>query len=333
MKKIESKKVFYVCVVFLMSILICLVQSMVEGGAGSVVGASDGGLLFLVPESPEEGKEGGKDLISSLLPRDPEDRSIPVSADGTLSDWLLPENEHSDASDHSGTENIAGGGSYQVNGKYNILIYHTHTTEAYRQTEGYTYKAAGDSRTREKDKNVIAVGDKLKEELESYGFGVLHDTTDHEPPSLSTSYDRSLVTMKKYQQEYPEIDIYIDLHRDAANVEKSQNDVVEIDGKRCARIMFVVGKGERKNTEGVVPLPKPNWEANYALAKSICEQLDGFNDNFTRDIRVKTGRYNQHVSDMSLLVEVGHNANTLEEALNSMPYLAKAISQVVSIEA
>ena len=44
---------------------------------------------------------------------------------------------------------------------------------------------------------------------------------------------------------------------------------------------------------------------------------------------VKTGRYNQHVSPNSLLIEVGNNMNTLDEALASMPALADAIYTVL----
>ena len=131
--------------------------------------------------------------------------------------------------------------------------------------------------------------------------------------------------MQAYREKYPDMDLYIDVHRDAANVEENQDDVVVIDGKRCARLMFVVGKGEKYDE-------KTDFESNYALASAISEKLEAIQSGFTRDIRVKTGRYNQHISDMCLLVEVGHNANTLEEAENSMPYLAQAIGNTVKIK-
>ena len=34
---------------------------------------------------------------------------------------------------------------------------------------------------------------------------------------------------------------------------------------------------------------------------------------------------------MSLLIEVGHNANTLQDALNSTAYLAEAIAKVIRV--
>lgn len=207
-------------------------------------------------------------------------------------------------------------------GVASVLIYHTHTEEAYRETEVYTYKSSGDSRTKEQDKSVVALGDILKQDLEGYGLGVLHDKTDNEPPKLSTAYSRSLEVMEKNLKDTPSLRLFIDIHRDSAG-ESMKDDVVTIDGKRCARVMFVVGTGDKYNE-------KPNYAKNYKLAQLITAELEGICKGFTRDIRVKTGRYNQHVSDMCILIEVGHNANTLEEARNSIDYIAKAISKVVT---
>lgn len=208
-------------------------------------------------------------------------------------------------------------------GHVNVLIYHTHTQEAYRIADGDEYKATGTQRTSDNNKNVVYLGEMLKEELESYGFNVIHNTTDHEPPKLSTAYSRSLETMKKELEANPGIDIFIDLHRDAAG-EALNDDVVMIDGKRCARMMFVVGTGEKYDT-------KPDYDSNYLLASLITKQLENTCEGMTRPVRVKTGRYNQHLSPMSLLIELGHNANTFSDAKNSIKYLAQAIAATIDV--
>lgn len=206
-----------------------------------------------------------------------------------------------------------------------ILIYHTHATEAYFKTKDYTYEDSSKWRTYENDKNMIAVGEKLAEKLRSYGIAVLHDTTNHEPPKLATAYSRSVVTMEKYKEKYPSITMFIDVHRDAyGNDPKEIADYVTIDGKEYARIMFVVGTG--KGATGTGYSEMPDFEANYALAKRITEYVADIDDDLVREIRVKSGRYNQHISNQCLLVEVGHNANTLEQALNSVDFLAEAIA-------
>lgn len=211
-----------------------------------------------------------------------------------------------------------------------ILIYHTHTDEAYLQTVANEYVESGVWRTKDKNESVCAVGEELKSCLEQHGFSVLHDTTEHEPPSLTTAYSRSLATMKKYVKLYPNLRVYIDLHRDAyGDTDAGRKDYVTVDGKQCARVMFVVGTGEKYTGTGLDG--KPNYESNYKLALAITKELEKIQKGFTRTIRVKKGRYNQQVSDMCVLIEVGHNANSLQQAKNSAKYIAQAIRSVISI--
>ena len=214
-----------------------------------------------------------------------------------------------------------------------VLIYHTHTTEAYFPTDAYQYEETSSWRTMENDKNIVAVGEKLATLLrEQYGISVLHDITNHEPPKLATSYSRSVKTMEQYRAQYPSISMYIDVHRDAyGNKPTEPKDYIVINGKEVARIMFVVGTGEGATGTGYGEMP--DFAANYALAKRITESLAAINPGLVRNIRVKTGRYNQHISNQCLLVEVGHNANTLEQALNAVDYLAAAIAQSAGLDA
>ena len=205
--------------------------------------------------------------------------------------------------------------------KPTILIYHTHTTEAYTQTETETYRETNKWRTNDNTKNVVAVGETLKEILEKdYGFTVIHDTTDHEPPKLATAYDRSVLTMEKYHKEYPSVVLFIDLHRDAyTSTESAPCDYLTINGVETARLMFVVGKGE-KYTD------KPYYDSNVAFAERMTAYLNTIDEKLCRPVRVKTGRYNQHVAPNCILVEVGHNANTLSQAKAAMPYFAESIA-------
>lgn len=212
-----------------------------------------------------------------------------------------------------------------------ILIYHTHATEAYFPAEGEEYAETSPWRTADESRSVIAVGEKLADLLRNkYGISVIHDTTNHEPPKLSTAYSRSVKTMEQYKEEYPSITMFIDLHRDAyGNDPKEKKDYLILDGKEVARMMFVVGTGEGATGTGFGE--KPDFAANYALAKKLTEYLLQIDAELMRNIRVKTGRYNQHVSNQCLLVEVGHNANTLTQALNAVEYLAQAIAKTAEI--
>lgn len=220
-------------------------------------------------------------------------------------------------------------------GEPRILIYHTHDSEAYRQTPDSTYAPTGSFRTEDDSFNVYAVGEELKRILEEdYGIIAIHADEKHEKPLITTAYSRSLETMLKYKGEYPTIEMFIDLHRDGVADTGYEDDFVTVDGLECARMMFVVGTGKSGRTSQYGPVETegaaadtPDFESNFALAQSLTETLLSYNGRFMRNIRVKSGKYNQQVSNKCLLVEVGHNGNTLEQAKNSMIYLAKAIAQ------
>ncbi len=305
-----SRKFF--SLVFLAILSICLVQGVIncfaDGSSGNI-------LSSLCPDTKAP---ASAPISSSLLP---DGKTVDTLSNAHMMDWLLPgfvEPEVDLASIQPRTYEISASG-------VNVLIYHTHATESYRMTAEGEYVETTSYRSNDQSHNIIKVGEALKAELEACGFHVVHDTANYEPPKLSTAYDRSLAGMQNYQKLYPEIDIYIDVHRDAAgDFEKGKEDVVVVDGKRCARVMFVVGRGKNYSV-------KANLEENYTLAKSITAELEAICKNFTRPIRVKDGRYNQQVGDMCMLIEVGHNANTLEEALNTVPYIAKSISKVISV--
>ena len=206
-----------------------------------------------------------------------------------------------------------------------VLIYHTHAEEAYRQSRGYSYRETGEKtyKTLDKKKSVVALGEKLKQALEERGFTVIHDDTDVEPPELKSAYERSL----KIMEQYPEAAVYIDLHRNTASVRQKKDDVVMLDGKRCARMFFVVGTGIG-TYEGEYDTAH-DWQQNYALAKAVTDRLRAVDPDFALDIRLKVGRYNQHVSPYCMLIELGHNANTFSDAVNSIPYLADALASTL----
>lgn len=215
-----------------------------------------------------------------------------------------------------------------------ILVYHTHDTEAYRMTEEGEYEPSGDYRTEDDLYNVYAVGEELCRILrEDYGIIAIHAAEKHEKPLITGAYSRSLETMLKYKEEYPSLEMFIDLHRDGVPETGYENDFVTVDGLECARMMFVVGTGKSGKSSQYAPEPAneeelkmPDFESNYALAAELTENLLSVNERFMRNIRVKSGKYNQQVSSKCLLIEVGHNGNTLEQAKNSMKYLAAAIA-------
>lgn len=205
-----------------------------------------------------------------------------------------------------------------------ILIYHTHASESYTQSGAYTYQPSGNFRTMDNSKNVVHLGDLLTKELKDvHGISVTHDTENYEAPDLNTAYSRSLSMLQRRVKENSNFKVFIDLHRDAYD---KPGDVIEADGKRLAKVMFVVGTGE--GTGGVPMNPRPDYKANYALAKAVMDKMNADTPGIAKKVLTKTSRYNQHMGS-SMLIELGYTGNTMEEVENTIPYLARGIAEAV----
>lgn len=206
-----------------------------------------------------------------------------------------------------------------------ILIYHTHTWEAYEQVVDATYTETEKWRTKDERCNVVAVGAALANQLRALGCTVVHDTTAFEPPSLESAYERSLSMLEERLRAGEDYDLFIDLHRDAISSTSTIKRTVNVGGVEMARFMVLIGKGTGAGFD-----VKPDWEANLAYAEAITNSLNSQVDSLCRDIKIKTGRFNQHVAPRCVLIECGNNLNTLEQTLNGVPYLAQAIMDALA---
>ena len=200
-----------------------------------------------------------------------------------------------------------------------VLIYHTHTHEAYEQVPGDPYDALEAWRTDDADHSVVRVGKELAKRLRAHGFDVTHDATDHEGDALSTAYTRSLETLEGYRERF---DLYIDLHRDAY----SEGDLLTVtgaNGESLAPLMLLIGNG---NGFGV----KPYYRENLAFANALEARINAIEPGLCKPTLVKDGRYNQHIGVFAILIEVGHNRNTLRQALDAVGPLADGIYDLMA---
>lgn len=209
-----------------------------------------------------------------------------------------------------------------------VLIYHTHTYEAYEQSEKEPYKETERWRTTDNQHNMVRVGEELAALLRAVGVEVVHDVTAFEPPDLSSAYVRSLGMLEQRKANGEAYDLYIDLHRDAYSASQTGSNCVQVGETAVARLMMLIGKGDGQTTEGFEH--RPDWEKNFAIAKRITEQLNAQLPGLGKEVRTKSGRFNQHIAVGCVLVEAGNNKNTLEEVLQAMPYLADAIEAALS---
>lgn len=221
------------------------------------------------------------------------------------------------------------GGAAETRTKGRILLYHTHTYEAYEQQTDAPYEETTKWRTADERFNMIRVGDELAALLTGLGYEVEHDRTAFEPPVLDSAYARSLTMLQERLTAGERYDLMIDLHRDAyPGGSQGGSNAVTVGSAKLARLMLLVGKGEGQTGRGFDE--KPDWEANLRIAQTVTDAVNAQTEGLCRKVMLKSGRFNQHVQVGCLLVEVGNNRNTLEEALASMPYLADALDEALS---
>lgn len=193
-----------------------------------------------------------------------------------------------------------------------VAIYSTHSAESYTPYSGQP--SVSGSRG-----GVYVASSVVAETLAKANIGTIVDDTIHDSPDWNKSYSNSLTTARKLLNTYPSIKILIDMHRDAG-VPK-ENTTVEIAGKKAARIMFVVGSNQRYE--------HPYWEQNLAFAERIGEKMEELYPGLLRTVKVQNGRYNQHISTHSILVEMGATENTIEEVEYSASMLAVVLTEVL----
>lgn len=214
--------------------------------------------------------------------------------------------------------------SFPFDHKPVVLIYHTHATESYLQTEAGSYVETEPGRTENTKYNVVAVGNALQKALEAHGFTVIHDTTNVEGEDITSAYSRSLTIMQKYDN----VDLYIDLHRNSSKQKGRSDNTILIDNVPYAKLFFVVGTGIGTYDGEYDTLP--DWKNNYTFALSLMDAISAKQPDLVKPIRLKVGRFNQHMG-LCLLAEIGTNADTMEAVLNSVPYLADAIEAVCPV--
>lgn len=201
-----------------------------------------------------------------------------------------------------------------------VLILHTHTTEGYMTYDAGYFLAGDRDRTRDHKKNVCAVGEAIRLTLEAAGIGVIHDTTVHDSPQYTGAYGRSAQTAEAILKKYPSIKLVLDVHRDAV----LENGAVvkptaTVRGKKAAQMMLITG------TVTTAELPHRHWQKNLALSTQLQAALDKVSPDLMRPLNTVASRYNQHLSPGWVLVEVGAEGNTVEEAVYSGQLLAETI--------
>jgi len=180
-----------------------------------------------------------------------------------------------------------------------IGIYFTHNAESYVPSDG-TESIEGKG-------GIHRVGNAFREALEERGITVVVSDRLHLPHDRG-AYRRSRETVLEILQNAP--DAIYDIHRNAAPAEEYENIV---NGERIAQVMFVVG---RQN---------PNFEVNKEFALSLKNVADEIHEGLIRGVFFGQGDYNQDLSPVNLLLEVGGHLNKREDAERGITLFADVV--------
>ena len=197
-----------------------------------------------------------------------------------------------------------------TDGEPQILILHTHGSEAYTPPAGTEVVWSGEYRTTDSRYNVVKVGDVMAETFSAAGLSVLHDRTLYDYPSYNDAYDNALAAIETYLAQYPSLRFILDVHRDAiADSEGRQYKVIsEADGGDAAAQMTLVVGSDGSG------LPHGHWMENLRLAVALQNDILTDYPTLMRPLLLRGSRYNQHVCSGALLLEVGAAGNSPEEA-------------------
>ena len=210
------------------------------------------------------------------------------------------------------------------NSTVQVLIYHTHSCESYLDEDTGVYYEDFYPRSTDPEQSVIAVGEALAQALKARGIGVVHDTTLHDYPSYEGSYARSWETITAYREKYPHIKVTIDLHRDSMTAQDGTKykPTFEYEGEKAAQIMIMTGY----DTEGDFGF----WGENLIFAAQLQKRCEDSYSGMTRPLNFGEFTYNMNFNNGSLLIEVGTDANTVQEACRSGRYLGEAMASLLS---
>lgn len=201
-----------------------------------------------------------------------------------------------------------------------ILIYHTHSQESFVDS------VPGDEST-----TIMGVGERLAQILtERYGYSVLHHLGKYDVETRDDAYSKALPDIEQVLEDNPTIEVVIDLHRD--EMAEGTRLVTDVDGRPTARFMFFNGLSYTKKTGNISYLYNENLEDNLAFSFKMQLAAETYYPGLARKIYLKGYRYNMHLKPKTLLIELGAQNNTVEEAMNACDILAQLLDLVLSGE-
>lgn len=198
-----------------------------------------------------------------------------------------------------------------------IYLYNSHQKEGYDNKYLSEYNITPD---------VLMASFMLEEKLEKRGINCIVEENDitkymkDNNMNHGESYIASRNFLEKFYKKNNDMDLYIDIHRDALSHDLS---TIDIDGKKYAKVLFVIG------------LDNENYNENLNIAEKINQIINKNYNGLSRGIMKKqgvgvNGVYNQDLDYRVILMELGGNENTIEEINNTLDLIANVLEEYIN---
>lgn len=201
-----------------------------------------------------------------------------------------------------------------------VLIFHTHSQEMFADS------VSGDPST-----SIVGIGAYLAQKLNEKGIETMHHDGVYDlidgTLDRSKAYELSEIGVREILNQYPSIEVVIDLHRDG--VSEDLHLVTEVDGKQTAKIMFFNGLSRTKANGDIAYLQNPYIQDNLSFSLQMQLASESMYPGLARKIYLKGYRYSLHMMPKSLLIEAGAQTNTVQEMKNAMDLLANILENVL----
>ncbi|MBP3684445.1 MAG: stage II sporulation protein P [Oscillospiraceae bacterium] len=194
-----------------------------------------------------------------------------------------------------------------------VLVLHTHSTESYTK-QGEDYRETSSWRTLDENYNMLSIGAALVERLREAGICAIQDRELHDYPSYNGSYSHARKAIREILEQYPGIQLILDLHRDASGGNgKQMRTRAKVEGENGAQLMVVLGTNHK------------DYEENLSLGLKLHTLLEERFPGIMRPLQLRAQRFNQDLCPGALLIEVGAAGNTHGEAMTAADALAEAV--------
>lgn len=270
--------------------------------------------------------ESNESAASSPQPTDPTEKNIseqtlrPKSSESVYKDVTLANHTKNYTPDLETALTKRPAIDLVKNGRPQILIVHTHTSESYLPQESATYTSKTSFSSSDQSANIVAVGEVIAARLGAAGIAVIHEKTVFDT-DFSNSYSNAAKRIKEILAEYSSIEMVLDIHRDSITQTNGTKikPTATINGQKAAQVMILTGC----NDDGALDFP--TWEYNLRTAAQLQQKLNRMYPDLARPIYFVARRYNMHLTKNSLLIEIGTEVNTLAEAKYSANLFSDAL--------